>query len=58
MSKTVKVDDYGRIDLEVFRCFVDIDKVEFYQLKLNKDKSLILKLYDKKKKLVKPNVKK
>jgi hypothetical protein len=55
MSKIIKVDEYGRVPLENFSDLVDIDKVEYYSIKIKKDKSLSLKFYDKKKRVVKPN---
>jgi hypothetical protein len=54
-TKTITVDKDGIICLYSFRDFIDTSKVEFYELKLNKDKTLTLKFYDKNKKLVKPN---
>lgn len=55
MAKIVTVDKLGRLDLEDFRELVNVDRIEFYSLKVKKDKTLILKFYDKKKRLVKPN---
>lgn len=53
--KTVTVDEKGQIDIQVFKDFVDISKVEYYNFKLNDDKTLSLTLYDKDKKLIKPH---
>lgn len=40
--------------LSAFRDLVNTAKVEFYTLKINKDKTLTIKFYDKGKKLIKP----
>lgn len=57
-SKSIVVRRGGWIHLTDLSDFVDIDKVVSYSIKLNKDKTATLKLYDKNKKLVKPYVKK
>lgn len=54
MSKTIKVDKDGILDLYCFSDFIDITKVKFYTFKTNKDLSLIVKFYDKNRKLIKP----
>lgn len=53
--KTVTVEEGGFIPLEAFSDMIDTSKVEYYSLKANKDQTLTVKFYDKKKKLVKPN---
>ncbi len=58
MSKTIKVDYLGRLHLIDFKEFLDISKVVFYSFKQRKDKTLILKFYDKKKKVIKLSVQK
>lgn len=55
MSKIIKLDSKGRFPLQELEGFIDITKVDSYSVKLNKDKTLTLKFYDKKKKLVKIN---
>jgi hypothetical protein len=54
MSKTIRVDKDGMVLLKDFEDFLDIDKVKFYSLKVNKDKTLTLKFFDSKKKTVRP----
>lgn len=54
MAKTIKVDEFGYIELSSLKEYVDINKVEFYKMKVKKDKSIHIKFYDGKKKLVKP----
>ena len=56
MSKIIKLDSKGRFPLTELEGLIDIAKIESYSLKLNKDKTLTLKFYDKKRKLVRPNV--
>jgi len=51
--KIISLDGWGRISLYEFIDLIDIDKVEFYSIKLNKNKTLTLKFYDKKRKLLK-----
>lgn len=53
-DKTINVDKDGFIFLSSFREWLDTSQVEFYSYKLNKDKTITLKFYNKKKKLVKP----
>lgn len=55
MSKTIKLDSKGRFPLKDLEGLVDIDRVEFYTVKYNKNNTITLKLYDKKRKLIKPN---
>lgn len=43
----VTVDDKGFISVEVFRQFVNVDKIDSYTLDVNDDGSLTLKFYDK-----------
>ena len=58
MSKTViRLNEQGKFPLSSVSGFVDILKVKYYSIKNNKDGTLTLKLYDKNRKLVKPNVK-
>ena len=54
MSKIIKVDKNGIVLLDDFTDLLDIHKVKFYKLKINKDKTITLKFYDSKNKLVKP----
>lgn len=54
MAKTIKVDKNGMVLLNDFSKLLDIDKVKFYSLTVNKDRTLKLKFYDNKKKLVRP----
>lgn len=50
MSKTVTVGKDGFISLEIFNEFIDIKKVKYYDLKMNEDKTITVKFYDKDKK--------
>jgi hypothetical protein len=52
MAKIIKVDKDGFVALDNFADVLDIGKVEFYSLKVNKDKTITVKFYDNKKKLV------
>jgi hypothetical protein len=54
MSKTIKVDEFGHVFLWDLRDLLDVRKIVYYSLKVNKNKTLSLKFYDKKKKLVRP----
>lgn len=54
MNKIIKVDRDGGVALNYFVDLLDVDRVKFYNVKLNKDKTLTVKFYDKNKKLVKP----
>jgi hypothetical protein len=53
MAKTVFCRD-GYIDLYVLKDQINISKIAYYNLKVNKDKTLTIKFYDDNKKLVKP----
>lgn len=57
MTKIIKLDSNGGFPLDLLSDLVDIEKVESYTFKVNKDETITLKLYDKKGKLVKPHVK-
>lgn len=50
---TVTVGKNGFIPLDTFAEFIDVTKVKFYDLKVNKDKTLTVKFYDKNKKKLK-----
>jgi hypothetical protein len=54
---TIKVGKDGVVDLKHFKDMVDTSIVVYYSLKVNKDKTLSLKFYNKSKKLVKPYAK-
>ena len=54
MKKTIKTDENGLILLKDLEDMVDMAKVKYYRVVQNKDSTITLKLYDKKKKLVKP----
>jgi len=54
MGKKVTVKPGGYLYLTDFADLVDVSKVVFYRFKENKDKTLTLKFYDKKKKVIKP----
>jgi len=51
---TITVPASGFIDIEYFKNFLDISKVSWYSLK-EKEDVIILKFYDKNKKLIKLN---
>jgi hypothetical protein len=53
-NKIIVVDDGGFVDIDQFKEYLDVEKIYYYVVKLNKDKTITLKFYDKKKKLVKP----
>ena len=44
----------GMIPLSTFEKYLDISQIAWYTLKVNKDKTLTLKFYNKSKKLIKP----
>lgn len=50
----VKVSDGGAVNLQDFKDFVDVGRVVYYSLKHKKDGKLIVKFYDKKRRLVRP----
>jgi hypothetical protein len=54
MTKIITVGKDGFVYIEDFRDIVNIDIIAFYRLKTKKDGSVVLKFYDKKKKLVRP----
>ena len=58
MAKIIKVDKDGAVLLNDFSDVIDTAKVTYYSLKKNKDGTLGLKFYNKKKKLVKPHAEK
>lgn len=49
----IKVDSDGAVNLEEFKDWLDINRVVYYNLKHKKDGKLIIKFYDKKRKLIK-----
>ena len=53
-TKTVKVDNNGVVLLSAFSEWVDVKRVKFYSLRVNKDKSLTLKFFDRNRKQLKP----
>lgn len=53
--KSIVVPKDGYLSLEEFKDLIDIVKVKHYSIKVNKDKMLTIKFYDKKKKLIRPN---
>ena len=52
--KFIKADKGGLLLLKDFEDIVDTTKVQYYEWTLNKNKSLTLKFYDSKRKLIKP----
>jgi len=58
VAKIVKVDRDGGIAMNHFVGWINVDRVKFYSVKSNKDKTLTVKFYDKNRKLVKPNERK
>ena len=54
MNKNIKVRKGGFLKLEDFAFYLDTDKVVYYALKPQKDRSIIVKFYDKSKKMIKP----
>lgn len=55
MNKVVKVHcEAGFVYLSEFSDIIDIAKVETYTVKHNKDKTIVIKFYDKNKKWIKP----
>lgn len=53
MIKTIRAYE-GFIYLNDFKEFIETEKAVYYSLKVKKDGSVLVKLYDKKKKLIKP----
>ena len=49
----LKIGKDGFVALDHFNIFLDITRVEYYDLKESKDGTLILKFYDKNEKLIK-----
>ena len=54
MAYTITLKENGFVNIEDFRGFLDVDKVKFYKLKHNEDGTIIIRFYDKKRRLVKP----
>ena len=54
-SKIIDVGSDGLVSLGEFSEFLDIGNIEFYSIKVKKDKSLVIKFYDKKGKVIKPH---
>lgn len=54
MPKIIKTDKKGRFNLEDFRDVIDVDNIEYCSYTPNKNGTLIIKFYDKNKKIVKP----
>jgi hypothetical protein len=52
-TKIVTADKNGMILLKDFTEFLDMSKVKFYSLKINKDKAISIKFYDNEKKVIK-----
>jgi hypothetical protein len=50
---TIVVNKDGYIPLEYFKEMLDISKVAWYAIKVRKDESLVIKFYDKRRKLIK-----
>ena len=50
----IKVHKGGFVHIDDFRDILDINKISYYTLRVNKDKTLSLKFYDKREKLIKP----
>lgn len=55
MAKTITVQAGGFVNIEDFKEFIDINKIAYYEFKLGTNKTITLKFYDKKKKLIRPN---
>jgi hypothetical protein len=53
MSKIINITDEGFVSLEAFKDFLDISKVSYYDLKVT-DGILVLKFYDKNRRLIRP----
>lgn len=56
MANLITVEEGGFVNLSDFKDVVDISKVVYYDIKLKKDDTLLIKFYDKRKKLVRPYV--
>lgn len=54
MSKIITIGKDGFVDLTEFKDIIPISLVKYYSVKANKNKTLMLKFYDKDQKLVKP----
>jgi len=54
VHKRIVVSMGGFIRIEDFSDLVDTNRVVYYKIKVNKDKTLTVRFYDDKKKLVKP----
>ena len=52
--KNINVNKDGLVYLSDFKDWIDIDRVEYYKFKFKKDKTIEVKFYDKKKKLIRP----
>jgi hypothetical protein len=54
---TIKVNQKGEINLKDLQFYVDISKAKFYSFR-EKEGTVVLKLYDKNRRLIKPYAKK
>jgi hypothetical protein len=54
MSTIITVDKDGCVPLWYFADILNTDKVEYYKIKAEKNGTLIIKFYDKNKRLIKP----
>jgi hypothetical protein len=53
-NNTINVDKDGYVSIWDFSPWIDVTKVTYYKLKLTKNGKIIVKFYDKKKRLVRP----
>jgi hypothetical protein len=54
MSTVITVDKDGCVPLWYFAHILNTDKVEYYKIKAEKNGTLIIKFYDKNKRIIKP----
>jgi len=52
MRVFIKVDQFGILELSQLSAMLDIEKVAFYSFRKNKNKTITLRLYDSKRKLI------
>jgi predicted RNA-binding protein with RPS1 domain len=52
-KKIVHLDEHGRLNLDDIRDLVDLKDAVYYRVKANKDKTITIKFYNKKRKLIK-----
>lgn len=54
MTKKISVDKNGFVFIEDFKDLLNVEIVQYYTIKARKDETIVVKFYDKNRKLVRP----